>query len=104
MANISAKRRFRLATTLSKDDLASSTFHKSSSLTSAHVDMQGLISKINRSTVTIQVLCSWCSKSMIRSMLRKNPEHWPTVGWFANLTAVSCSFMNSRNPANYNHY
>ncbi|CAK9213370.1 unnamed protein product [Sphagnum jensenii] len=31
-------------------------------------------------------------------------EHWPTVGWFTNLTAVSSSFMNSRNPADYNHY
>jgi hypothetical protein len=41
---------------------------------------------------------------MIWSMLRKNPEHWPTVGWFTNLTAVSSSFMNSRNPADYNHY
>ncbi|EFJ32716.1 hypothetical protein SELMODRAFT_85451 [Selaginella moellendorffii] len=44
-------------------------------------DMQGLISKINKSTVgPLPNNYSNTLKSIIRSMLRKNPEHRPTAG------------------------
>ncbi|KAG0596522.1 hypothetical protein M758_UG262300 [Ceratodon purpureus] len=43
-------------------------------------DMQGLISKINKSTIgPLPSIFSSPLKSMIRSMLRKNPEHRPTA-------------------------
>lgn len=43
-------------------------------------DMQGLISKINKSTIgPLPSIYSSPLKSMIRSMLRKNPEHRPTA-------------------------
>lgn len=43
-------------------------------------DMQGLISKINKSTIgPLPSIYSSSLKSMIRSMLRKNPEHRPTA-------------------------
>ncbi|CAM6050824.1 unnamed protein product [Sphagnum compactum] len=44
-------------------------------------DMQGLISKINRSAIgPLPSNYSSPLKSMIRSMLRKNPDHRPTAG------------------------
>ncbi|RLM98704.1 serine/threonine-protein kinase Nek4-like [Panicum miliaceum] len=58
---------FGLAKTLKEDDLASS-------------DMAGLISKINRSSMGPLPACySVSMKTLIKSMLRKSPEHRPTA-------------------------
>ncbi len=43
---------------------------------------------------------SWCSKSMIRSMLRKNPDHRPTVSPFTVLNAQAIPWIE-RNLADY---
>ncbi|KAM3410737.1 hypothetical protein ACQJBY_002770 [Aegilops geniculata] len=57
-------------------------------------DMAGLISKINRSAMGPLPTCySSSMKSLIKIMLRKNPEHRPTVSYYeaGNLLTIALS-------------
>ncbi|WMV55509.1 hypothetical protein MTR67_048894 [Solanum verrucosum] len=77
---------FGLAKLLNKDDLASSIVGCCMFEISAHqaafraTDMAGLINKINRSTISpLPTIYSSTWKRLIKSMLRKSPEHRPTI-------------------------
>ncbi|CAK9201711.1 unnamed protein product, partial [Sphagnum troendelagicum] len=68
-------------------------------------DMQGLISKINRSTIgPLPSKYSSSLKSLIRSMLRKNPEHRPTAAELLRHPYLQLFVSQCQMQAGFRHY
>ncbi|XWS43185.1 hypothetical protein CRYUN_Cryun16bG0081200 [Craigia yunnanensis] len=63
-------------------------------------DMAGLINKINRSSISpLPILYSSTLKQIIKSMLRKNPEHRPTVAELLRHPHLQPHLLRCGNPS-----
>ncbi|CAI8589259.1 unnamed protein product [Vicia faba] len=62
------------------------------------LDMAGLINKINRSTISpLPIVYSSTLKQIIKSMLRKHPEHRPTTADWLRHPHLQPFVLRSRN-------